>query len=157
MTVWTIDGVVEAAEPKRRKGKYVFYDVVRIRDASGVEQALSKVAAADPVAQALAPGASGRFYVTKALDQTGIHALRLAGGPAAYAHFNNMELIVLIGAVAGLAFYAVALAGGPVPLFGLPLLLGPLLLVAWWLFRKARLEGRDQFVADGGGAEPQQV
>ncbi|MEO6340687.1 MAG: hypothetical protein ABIO39_11645 [Caulobacteraceae bacterium] len=148
MAVWTIDGTVEAAKPTRRKGRYAFYDAVHIREAGGAEQVLTKVAAADPVAQALTPGARGRFYVTKALDQTGIHALRLDGGSAAYAHYNNMELIVLIGAAAGFIFYPVALTGGRVPLFGLPLVLGPVLLATWWLFRKARLEGRRQFDAD---------
>lgn len=148
MAVWTIDGVIEAAEPKRRKGKYAYYENVRVREAGGVEHTLTKVSAADPVAAALQPGARGRFYVTKALDQTGIHALRLEGGTSAYAHYNNMELVGLIGAVAGLVFYPVAFAGGSVPLFGLPLLIAPLLLVGWWLFRKARLEGMQQYRTD---------
>jgi hypothetical protein len=152
MAVWTIDGVIEAAEPRRRKGKYAFYDSVRIREAGGAEHTLTKVAAADPIAAALQPGARGRFYVTKALDQTGIHALRLDGGRDAYAPYNNMELIVLIGAAAGFVFYPVALTGGGVPLFGLPLLIAPLLLVCWWLFRKARLEGMQQYGADGQAA-----
>ncbi|MDP3175178.1 MAG: hypothetical protein Q8M88_12170 [Phenylobacterium sp.] len=147
MAVWTIDGVVEAAELRRRKGKYVFYDSVRIREADGAEQTLTKVSAADPVAAALQPGARGRFFVTKAMDQTGIHAIRLEGGKDAYAHFTNIEPLVLIGAAAGFIFYPVALAGGSVPLFGLPLLLAPLLLLSWWLFRKARLEGLQQYGA----------
>ncbi|HEY9216858.1 MAG TPA: hypothetical protein VIO94_02330 [Phenylobacterium sp.] len=147
MAVSTIDGVVEAADERRRKGKYVLFNRVLIRDAAGAEHELKTVAAADPVAAALKPGARGRFYVTKALDQTGIHGVKLEDGAASYPHYNNMELMTLIwiGAALLLAVLSLTREGGATLLAVIML---PLSILSYVLFRNARTQGGAQFRAD---------
>lgn len=151
MALEVIEGRVEQADLARTKGKYVMYDKVRFREAGGGERALAKVCAAGDVAKAITPGASGRFYVTNAGGQTGIHGVRLSDGVNAYSPYHNMELIVLIGAAAGLVMLLVAIFGRTPAAF-LPSVLGVLLVGAYFWFRSTRLAGLKQYEDGAAGA-----
>jgi hypothetical protein len=144
MTFEVIQGRVEQADQSRSKGKYVMYATVRIRQDDGAERTLSKVCAAGDVAKALKPGASGRFYVTSFGGQTGIHGVRLADGASAYNHYNNIELIMLLGIAAGLSMLVIGIVSRS-SVATLPVLIGAALLVGYVFARKSRLAGRRQY------------
>lgn len=147
MPVWTIDGEVTAVELRNRKGKYVVLRRLQLRGHDGTEHELKTVCAAGEVAEALTPGSRGRFYISKALDQTGVHAVRLEGGKSAHAWHNNMELMSFIMLGAGAILLVAALTGyrglGLIGLVGLPL--GA---IFYTFVRKAKLEGLKQFEED---------
>jgi hypothetical protein len=150
MAVETLDGTIEPAAPRRRKGKYAFFDTLQFRDRSGIAQSLSKICAAGPVADAVTKGASGRFYLSSGGGQTGIHGVRLDDGTNAYAHYNNMEWVVLIGAIAGLAWLVIGAAGGQMMIT--PVIIG-LVLAGFYVFlRGVRVAGKRQFEADAARA-----
>lgn len=147
MPVWTIDGEVTAAEVRNRKGKYVVLKHLRVRGPDGTEHEIKNACAAGEVAEALTPGTRGRFYISKALDQTGVHAMRLENGKTAHVWPNNIELMSFIMLGAGAFLLVVALLGyrglGLIGLVGLPL--GAIFYV---FVRKARLEGQKQYEED---------
>ena len=147
MPVWTIDGEVIAVELRNRKGKFVVLRSLRLRGHDGTEHDLKTICAAGEVAEALTPGSRGRFYISKALDQTGVHAVRLEGGKSAHVWHNNMELMGMITLGAGLIMTAIVLSGyRGLAMFGvLGLPLGAIML---FYMRKARLEGLKQFEED---------
>lgn len=147
MPVWTIDGEVTAVELRNRKGKYVVLKNLQLRGHDGTEHDLKTICAAGEVAEALTPGSRGRFYISKALDQTGVHAVRLEGGKAAHVWHNNMELISLITLGAGAIMTAIVLGGyRGLAMFGV---LGlPLGAIFYVYTRKARLEGQKQYEED---------
>lgn len=145
MTVWMIEGVVEEVTPKRTRGDHTYYERVRLRERSGAEQTLTKLQAAGDVAKALQPGASGRFYLTKSVDQTGFHGVRLDDGTAAYRYFVNVKLIwILLGL--NVLIFAGGLAFGKI--YGLCLIVGVLLSVGMVFYMRAKGEGRRQYDAD---------
>jgi hypothetical protein len=150
MTIEVIEGRVEQADQARSKGKYAIFSTVRIRQDDGTERTLSKVCAAGEVARALKPGASGRFYLTSFGGQTGIHGVRLADGVSAYSHYNNIELIMLIGIAAGIGVLVIGILSKS-NVVTLPVLIGAGLVVGYVFARKARLAGRRQF-DDGASA-----
>lgn len=147
MTVSVIDGTIEAASTHSSKRKYALFNSIDIRGRDGSGHKLEKVLAAGEVAAALTPGASGRFYVSEGLGQKGIHAVRLDDGRAFYDHFNNMELIFMIGALAGLFMLIILLAGASGAMIT-PVILGFFLAIGWFLSRRMRIEGRQQFEGD---------
>lgn len=147
MAVSVIDGTIEAASKHSSKRKYALYNSIDIRGRDGASHRLDKVLAAGEVAAALTPGTTGRFYVTEGLGQKGIHGVRLDDGRAFYDHFNNMELIFMIGALAGLFMLIILLAGASGAMIT-PVILGVFLAIGWFLSRKMRLEGRQQFDTD---------
>ncbi len=151
MAVWSIDGSVEAVQPRRTRGKYTFYDSVRFKQRDGVEQTVTKVSAAGDVAKALQPGATGRFYLSRMVDQRGIHGMRLDNGVTAYAPFHNFETILLIAVGGGFAMLLIGLSG----LSGFmitPVVFGGMAALAYVFFRRARMEGRRQYDEDAIGA-----
>lgn len=147
MPVWTIDGEVTAAELRNRRGKYVVLRHLRVRGHDGTEHEIKNACAAGEVAEVLTPGARGRFYVSKALDQTGVHAVRLESGKAAHVWHNNIELMAFIMLGAGAFMLVVALTGyqglGLIGVLGLPL--GA---IFYAFSRKARLEAQKQYEED---------
>jgi len=154
MAVWMIEGVVEEVTPKRTWRDRILYKSVRLRDRSGAEHALTNLQAVGDVAKALQPGASGRFYLTKTIDQSGFHAVRLDDGMAAYGYFVHMKLIwILLGI--NLAIFVAGLALGKI--YGLCLIVGVLLSVGMVFYIRAKGEGRRLFDADApsGGLNPQ--
>ena len=146
MAVELLDGTMEPAEPVRRKGKYVMFDKLRFRSRSGGERSLEKVCAAGEVGDAIATGGSGRFYLSSGGGQTGIHGVRMDDGRSAYAHYNNMEMIVLIGIAAALAVVLFRMGGDTMRL--IVSVIGVLLLGAYFFMYSIRSSGKRQYDGD---------
>lgn len=146
MALELLDGTIDPATPKRRKGKYAFFDRLQFRDRSGNTRNLGKICVAGPVADAVTKGGTGRFYLSSGGGQTGIHGIRLDDGTSAYAHYNNMEWVILFGALAGLGCLLILLAGGDPPVT--PIVLGVVLGGFYIFLRSVRVAGRRQYDAD---------
>ena len=77
------------------------------------------------VTDLLRKGGTGRDLSSSGGGQTGIHGVRLDNGAEAYAHYNNMELIVLIGIAAGVGTAVIGIVNGEW-IWALPSLIGVL-------------------------------
>ena len=146
MAVEILDGTIEPATPSRNKRGYVMFDSLRFRDRKGGERELKKVCCAGDVGTAVGKGGAGRFYLSSAGGQTGIHGVRMDDGTRAYAHYTNMEMITLIGIAAGVAVLVFSLLQGEVML--IPLIVTPFLILIYVFLRSVRLSGKRQFDAD---------
>jgi len=146
MAVEVLDGAIAPAEPVRSKGKYVMFDTLNFRDRNGAERSLKNVCCGGDVGDLVRKGGTGRFYLSSGGGQTGIHGVRLDGGGQAYAHYNNMEFIVLLGIAAGLAVFVVGLVTGEMMV--LPVVVGVLLVGGYFFLRNIRIAGRQQFESD---------
>jgi hypothetical protein len=147
MAMEILDGSIEPAEPVRTKGKWVMFDSLRFRDRKGGERDLKKICCAGDVSAAVRKGGAGRYYLSSGGGQNGIHGVRMDNGTTAYAHYNNMEKVVLIGAAAGMFMLGVAIVTGEVVIT--PIVLGFLLFGAYLFLRGIRVAGKKQFEADG--------
>ncbi|HEU5481713.1 MAG TPA: hypothetical protein VFU80_01295 [Sphingomicrobium sp.] len=147
MAVELLDGTMEPAEPSRRKGKYVMFNELRFRGRNGGERKLEKVCCGGDVGDAVAKGGSGKFYLSKGGGQTGIHGVRMDDGRSAYAHYNNMETIILIGiAAAAVVTIWARMSGEEVMLT--PLVLGVLLIVGYFYLHSIKTAGKRQYDGD---------
>lgn len=146
MATELLDGTISPAQPVRTKGKYVMFDRLSFRDRDGGERSLKNVCCAGDVADAVRKGGTGRFYLSSGGGQTGIHGVRLDDGTKAYAHYNNMEVVVLIGIAAGAAILIYGLITGEIMM--LPVIIGVLLVGAYVFMRSIRVAGRKQYDAD---------
>lgn len=151
MGIEVLDGVVEAAAVKRSSGKLTIYDSLTIRLKDGGERRLDKVAAAPAVAEALQPGVEGRFYGYKAIDHRGMIGVRTRDGRAAFAIPSGNERIMLMLAIAGLAWFLIAFFARDSITF-LGLIGGVLGAIGYVRYRKTRIEGRALYDADAGYA-----
>jgi hypothetical protein len=148
MAVELLDGTMEPAEPSRRKGKYVMFKELRFRDRKGGERRLEKVCCGGAVGDAVAKGGSGKFYLSSGGGQTGIHGVRMDDGTSAYAHYNNMGPIILIGiAAAAVVTIWARMAGEEVMLT--PVVLGILLIAAYFYLHSIKAAGKRQYDMDG--------
>jgi hypothetical protein len=146
MAVEVLDGSIEAAEPKSLKRTYAVFDTLRFRDRSGTERTLKNICTGGDITDIIRKGGIGRFYVSSGGGQTGIHGVRLDNGKEAYAHYTNMEMIVLLGIAAGIAAFVVGLVTGEMML--LPVIIGVLLIGAYAFMRNIRVSGKQQYDAD---------
>ena len=146
MAVEILDGTIEPATPSRSKRGYVMFDNLRFRDRKGVEREFKKVCCAGDVGVAVGKGGPGRYYLSSGGGQTGIHGVRMDDGTKAYAHYTNMEMITLIGIVAGVAVLLFSMSQGEVML--IPLVVTPLLVAIYFFLRSVRLSGKQQYEAD---------
>ena len=144
MAVEVVEGSVEPTEPSRTKRKYALFDRVVIRQAGGEERVLARVSAAGGVADAIRRGGAGRFFLSDFGGQNGIHGVRLNDGTNAYAHYNNIELIILIGVAAGLFFVLVGLSGADGFMIT-PVIVGAVMAVFYFFVRAHRVAGRTSF------------
>ena len=142
-----VTGTSLAVEPKRAKGKYCLFDRVVIDEGGGKQRVLTKASAAGEVAAAIRRGAKGRFYLSTYGGQTGIHGVRLDDGTAAYARYNNVELIVLIGVAAGLGMLAIGLSGSDSFMIT-PVVIGAALLAIYAYLRSNRMAAKKQYDDD---------
>jgi hypothetical protein len=147
MAMEILDGSIEPAEPVRTKGKWVMFDTLRFRDRKGGERELKKICCAGDVGAAVRKGGSGRFYLSSGGGQSGIHGVRMDDGTKAYAHYNNMEMIVLIGAAAGMFMLVVGIVTGDMMIT--PVVIGFLLIGAYFFLRGIRIAGQRQYDGDG--------
>lgn len=146
MATEILDGTIEPAEPIRNKRGYLMFDTLRFRDRKGGERSLKKICCAGDVGEAVRKGGAGRFYLSSGGGQTGIHGVRMDDGTKAYAHYTNMEMIVLLGIAAGIAVLAIGLFTGDIML--LPVIIAVLLVGAYFFLRSIRLSGFRQYQAD---------
>jgi|CXWL01.1.fsa_nt_gi hypothetical protein len=148
MALEILDGTIEATTPMRASGGYAIFDTLRFRDRSGAERSFKTVCTAGAVTDLLRKGGTGRFYLSSGGGQTGIHGVRLDNGTQAYAHYNNMELIVLIGIAAGLGTAVIGIVTGEW-FWALPSMIGVLLVGAYVFLRGIRVAGKQQYENDG--------
>jgi len=147
MALEILDGTIDAAAPLRASGGYAIFDTLRFRDRSGAERSFKTVCTGGAVTDLVRKGGTGRFYLSSGGGQTGIHGVRLDGGGEAYAHYNNMELIVLLGIAAGLGTAVIGLTSGEW-IWALPSLIGVALVGAYVFLRGIRIAGKRQYEAD---------
>ncbi len=147
MALEILDGTIEATAPMRASGGYAIFDTLRFRDRSGAERSFKTVCTAGAVTELLRKGGTGRFYLSSGGGQTGIHGVRLDNGTQAYAHYNNMEVIVLIGIAAGLGTAVIGIATGEW-FWAIPSVIGVLLVGAYVFLRGVRVAGKQQYEND---------
>jgi len=139
-----VTGTIRPVEPRRNKRGYCLFDQVVIDQAGGEQRVIDKACAAGEVAEVIRRGGKGRFYVSSYGGQTGINGVRLDDGTTAYAHYNNIETILLIGIAAGLFFVVIGLAG--IDGFMItPVIVGAALLLLYFYVRSNRLSAHKLF------------
>lgn len=146
MAVEILDGTIEPREPVRSKRRYLMFDTLRFRGRDGGERTLQKICCGGDVGEAVRKGGSGRFYLSSGGGQTGIHGVRMDDGTKAYAHYNNMEMMTLFGAAAGMALLVVGIVTGEMMV--LPVVIGFLLIGSYFFLRGIRVAGQRQYKAD---------
>lgn len=143
--VETVKGRVEATVPKRVKWGYGYFPAMVIHTAGGPRE-FTKVSAAGKVRELIERGGEGTFFLSKHAGVLGIHGVKLADGTKYYAHFNNLELIFIIGVVAGAGTLLLKLMGveeAPIT----PIVMGTILGTAWLVIRNGRQQAKAAFDA----------
>lgn len=143
--VEAVQGRVEATVPKRVKRGYGYYPTLTIHTPSGPRE-FAKVGAAGKVREVIERGGEGTFYLSKHGGVLGVHGVKLADGSKYYAHFNNTELIFIIGMAAGAitaVLHLIGLEGAPIT----PLVVGAIFVVVWLVIRNGRLQTKKAFDA----------
>ena len=140
-------GTVQPVEPRRSKRGYCMFDTVVIEEAGGKQRVINKACAAGDVAAAIRRGGKGKFYVSSYGGQTGINGVRLDDGTKAYAHYNNIEIMLIVGIVIGLFFIVVGLAG--IEGFMItPVVIGAVFVATYFYMRSNRLSAQRLFDED---------
>ena len=147
MAVELLDGTIAPAEPARRKGKYVMFKQLTFRDRKGSERELKNVCCGGDVGDMVAKGGPGKYYVSSGGGQTGIHGVRMDDGRSAYAHYNNMEFIILLGIAAGAGLLVYGLTTGE-EIMMTPVIIAVLLVGAYAFLRGIRVSGKRQYDGD---------
>ena len=149
MSVSAVDGTLETVTVKRKASKVWRLADLRIRQRDGSETVLPSAIATPDVGAALQPGTRGRFYLYKAIDHSGVHAVRPEGG-ALLANFprTNETLMAVLFAINMVVVLAMlAIRDG---VMWLPIALIPFTAVGWFFYRKTRLEAEAQLAAEAG-------
>src|SRR5687767_7625785 len=117
MSVSQVDGKVLAVLVKFNRRGVVRLDHIELERPDGRTERIAKPVVAGEVAELIAPGAEGRFYLYKVLDVKGVHGVRLADGTERYAYPGNNAVIFLILIAVSVAWLALRLFDrGDVPL-----------------------------------------
>ena len=148
MSTEIITGRIAPTEPIREKRGYCLFDPLVITGTDGKARELRKVSAGGEVANIIRRGGEGRFYLGKNAGMAGIHGVRLNDGTAAYSKYHNMELIFIIGAVAGLAMLGIRMID-PAGFMITPVIIGAVLLVGLFIIRSGRTADRQAYERDG--------
>lgn len=142
-----VDGTVEEAVIKRKRGRITILSPLTFRLEGGGTRTIKTAVASGEVADHLTPGKSGRFYLFTALDVKGVHGARTEAGSAFDFPAKNNEMIFIFVIVINILWIALRLAiDGGLPLFGVAMLL--LGGVGLYFTRKSRMEAKAQFDAD---------
>ncbi len=141
-----LSGTIAPATPKRTKRGYSLFDPLIIGVDGGGQRVIKKASAAGGVADALRRGGKGRFYLSTYGGQTGVHGVRLDDGTQAYAHYNNVEKMLLIGVFAGLFMLIMGLIGYEGFMIT-PVLIGAALAVFYFYLRSNRLAAKAHYDA----------
>jgi hypothetical protein len=142
-----VAGTVQGVEPRRSKRGYCMFDQVVIEESGGKQRAINKACAAGEVAAAIRRGGKGKFYVSSYGGQTGINGVRLDDGTKAYAHYNNVEVMLIIGIVIGLGFAILGLAGMEGFMIT-PVVIGVIFLGMYFYMRSNRLAAQKLYDED---------
>lgn len=147
MAIEVVDGTLEPAQPRSIKRGYGRFDGLRIRTADGQVRDFPKVATGEPVTAEAIRGGEGRFYFTTADGPLGLFGVRRPDGSSYYAHFSNVEtLILIVGLLGSLGTTARFGFGVDFPL--LAAVLGPLLLLGWIYLDGKRRKAKRAFDAE---------
>lgn len=142
-----VTGKVQPVEPRRSRRGYCMFDKVVIEEASGQQRVINKACAAGEVAAAIRRGGKGKFYVSSYGGQTGINGVRLDDGTKAYAHYNNIETMLIVGMVIGALFLVIGLAG--IEGFMItPVVIGAIFVVMYLYMRSNRLSAQKLYEDD---------
>jgi hypothetical protein len=149
MSTSMIDGTVEDAVTGRRRGSVTLFKSIRFQLEDGSSRTVTKAVVNQDVAERLAPGTKGRFYLFNAFDIRGVHGVRTDDGGAVYAFpTNNQKLFLIIGVI-NIFWIAFKLSvDGEIPLLGVALLI--LAVVGWIFMGKGEKEAKQQFDGDAG-------
>lgn len=145
-----IDGTVEDAKLKRARGGVAIFESIQFRLDDGTSRTVKKSVATTAVADHLAPGSSGRFYLFNSFDLKGVHGVRRSDGTAVYGFpgAGNRKLFLIIGVI-NLAWIVFRLMlDGQLTLLGVGLLI--LAVVGYVLTGKGANEAKAQFESDTG-------
>lgn len=151
MAVELLDGTIEPAEPARRKRRYVMFKELTFRDRKGGERKLKTVCCGGDVGDAVAKGGAGKFYLSSGGGQTGIHGVRMDDGRSAYAHYTNMEPIILVAIALGAGVLVWGLTTGADVMIT-PIVLAVILAGFYVFLRAIRVSGKRQYDGDAKGA-----
>jgi hypothetical protein len=153
MATSTIDGTVEEAVLKRRRPKASVYERIKFRLDDGSTRTWAKAIVGNEVANLLAPGSRGRFYLFTAIDHRGVSGVRTDDGREAFAVSKVNELagmwIVIINVLLTI-FYIAVMDGVSI----LALILIVLGVPMFFLYRQTRLDAEKAFQADAGYRPP---
>lgn len=153
MSTWIIDGTVEEAVPGRRRGSITVFKSLRFQLDDGSSRTLTKAVVKQPLADELAPGAKGRFYLFEAFDLRGVHGVRTPDGRSVYVFPSNNQTLFLILGVVNLLWIAFKLAvDTEMPMLGVALLI--LSVLGWYYMGKGQAEAKRQFEGDAGYSGP---
>jgi len=146
-----VDGSIEDAKIKRARAGIAIFEFIQFRLNDGSSRTVKKAVATQAVADQLAPGTSGRFYLFNSFDLKGVHGVRRSDGTAIYGFpgNTNRRLFVFLGLL-NLVWIVmrVTLIDGQVPLLGVALLI--LAVVGYVLMGKGANESKLQFESDRG-------
>ena len=148
MAVSIIDGTLESVTVKRKASRVWRLHDLTFRNDQGVETRLDGMCVVTPqIGAALQPGVSGRFYVFRAIDNKGIHAIRSPEGSVLmkFPRSNEqlMGVLFVINLVVAAAMFAI-----DGRLSWLTIALIPFTSILWFLYRSTRKEAEAQVIAD---------
>lgn len=149
MTTSIIDGHVAAADLKRARSGISIYRSVTFQPDQGAEWVVKNAVVKQNVADALLPGARGRFYLYSAFDVKGIHGVRTSDGQSIFGFPGNNQKLFLVLGIFNLIWVAFTIVvRGGVPLLGAA---GMVLCIAGYIFMsKGQREAQAQFDGDAG-------
>lgn len=146
MAVSIVEGTIDSLELRQARKKFSLYKHVTIRGSDGNTTRVEKAVAAAPIAERLAPGVAGKFYLFRTIDVRGVHGIRLNDGTAIqqYPGANHWIFAILIVVNLLWALLLVALEGR-VPFLAVPLIL--LGVVGYVLTSNAMRDAKSSFEA----------
>jgi len=147
MAVETIEGILVAAQPRRRKWGYGYYKELSFTLPGGSERKIAKVGAGSAMVDEIARGGAGRWFVSDADGGKGLCGVHRADGTRTYAHWSNLGPILLVVGMLGVAVAIARFVFGYTELPVTPAILGPLLIAAWAWLRHQRLTAKKAFDA----------
>ena len=152
MAVSTIDGTVEEAVLRRRRAKNSTYDSIKFRLEDGSTKTWTKAQVMNDVAELLAPGTRGRFYLFTGVDHRGISGVRADDGRSAFGAVKMLEQVWLWLLAFNIVLLVFYLAMSKISFLALILIV--LSVPMYFLSRQNRLDGEKAFQADAGYRPP---
>jgi hypothetical protein len=147
MAIERVTGTLDPVQPNFNRKGYARFNLLRIVEPDGKAREFRNVATGGQVSNEIIAGGQGTYYFTTAEGALGLFGVRRPDGAANYAHFSNVEIVVLVGGLLGtLAGIARFVFGFGIPALGY--ILGPPLLAAWFYLNLKKQAARRAFEAD---------